>query len=169
MFMGLVGSYRSFIKNLSQISYMITLLQRNCKKFEWIEECAKSSEQLKQLLTSSLVLKIADPNKELVVFTIACKRGLGGVLMQEGQVVCYESRKLNECEQNYRTHDLELAVIIHALKMWRHYLLSNQFILRSDQNGLRYLFEQMNLNSRQARWLATINEFDFEIKYIKGK
>jgi len=66
-------------------------------------------------------------------------------------------------------HDLELAGIIHALKMWRHYLLDRRFLLLSDHNGLRYLFDQPNLNVRQARWLATLNEFEFEVMYIKGK
>jgi len=75
-------------------------------------------EQLKQLLTHAPVLKIADPNKEFVICTNACKRGLGGVLMQDGHVVFYESQKLNEHEQNYLMHDLELATIIHALNMW---------------------------------------------------
>jgi hypothetical protein len=89
----------------------------------WSPECEDSFQQLKQLLTNAPVLKIADPEKDFLVCTDACKEGLGGVLMQEGQVVCYESQKLNEHEKKYATHDLELAAIVHALKMWRHYLL----------------------------------------------
>eukprot|EP00253_Pinus_taeda_P013707 PITA_13707 len=89
--------------------------------------------------------------------------------MQEEQVVCYESRKLNVHEKNYLTCDLELAEIIHALKMWRNYLLGRRFVLMSDHSGLRYLFDQPNLNARQARWLATISEFEFEIRSMKGK
>ena len=84
-------------------------------------------------------------------------------------MVCYESLKLNEHEKNYSKHDLELVAITHALKMWRHYLLGRWFVLMSGHIGLRYLFDQLNLNARQARWFATINEFDFEIRYIKGK
>lgn len=68
--------------------------------------------------------------------------------MQDGNVVCYESGKLNKHEQNYSTHDLELALIMHALKMWRHYLLGMRFLLMSDHSGLRCLFDQMNLNTR---------------------
>ena len=67
------------------------------------------------------------------------------------------------------TRDLEWEAIIHALKMWRHYLLGRRFVLMNDHIGLTYLFDQSNLNVRQARWLTTINEFDFEIRYIKGK
>jgi len=91
-------------------------LQWKGKKFEWTEECEASFEQLKQLLTHAPVLKNVDPTKEFVVCTDACKRGLGGVLMQEGQVMYYESQKLNEHEHKYPKHDLELAMIIHALK-----------------------------------------------------
>ena len=84
-------------------------------------------------------------------------------------MACYESRKLNENEKNCLTHDLELAASIHALKMWRHYLLDRRFVLMSDHSGLRHLFDQPNMNAKQARWLPMINEFDFEIRYIKGK
>ena len=97
-FMGLAGYYRRFNGNLSWITYPITSSQRKGKKFEWTEECATSFEQLKQLLTNALVLKSVDPDKEFVVCADACKRELGGVLMKEGHVVCYESRKLNEHE-----------------------------------------------------------------------
>jgi len=68
--------------------------------------------------------------------------------MQDRQVVCYESWKLNEHEQNYLTHDLELEAMIYAVNMWRHYLLGRRFVLMSDHIGLRYLFDQPNLNSR---------------------
>jgi hypothetical protein len=67
------------------------------------------------------------------------------------------------------THDLELAAIVHALKMWRHYLLGRKFVLMTDHCGLQYLFDQPKLNARQARWMALLSEFDFEIKHIKGK
>jgi len=89
--------------------------------------------------------------------------------MQEGHVVCYDSRNLNKHKKKYMTHDLELAAIIHTLKMWRHYFLGRRFVLMSDHSGLRYLFDQPNLNVRKFTWLATLSEFDFEIRYIKGK
>jgi hypothetical protein len=89
--------------------------------------------------------------------------------MQGGNVVCYESRKLNEHEFNYVTHDLELAAIVHAFKMWRHYVLGRRFVLMTDHCGLRYIFDQPNLNAIQARWMALLSEFDFEIKHVKGK
>lgn len=168
-FMGLVGYYRRFVRNLLCIGYPITSLQRKGKNFEWTEECEASFEHLKQLLTHALVLKIENSYKEFVVCIDACKRGLDGFLMQEEKVVCYELRNLNEHDQNYPTHDLELTTIIHALKMWRHYLLGGRLTLMRDHSRLRYLFDQSNLKARQARWLATLSKFNFEMRYIKGQ
>ncbi len=143
-------------------------MHRKGKTFEWTEECATIFEKLKKI-TNASVLKIADLDKEFVVCKYACKRRLSGVMMWDGQVVCYVSRKLNEHEKNYVTHDLELEAIIHPLKTWRHYLLGRRFILLSDQSGLRYLFDQRNMNSRKIRWLDTLSEFDFKVRYIKAK
>lgn len=61
-------------------------------------------------------------------------------------MVCYESQKMNEHEKNYLTHDLQLATIIHALKMWRNYLVGRRFVLMSDHTGLRYLLDPLNMN-----------------------
>jgi hypothetical protein len=72
---------------------------------------------LKQLLTSASILRIVDPNEDYIVCTDACKEGLGGVLCENGYVICYESRKLREHERHYSTHDLDLEAIMHALKM----------------------------------------------------
>jgi hypothetical protein len=64
---------------------------------------------------------------------------------------------------------LELAAIVHALRKWRHYLMGKSFELRTDHNGMKYLFDQPNLNARQSRWLEFVSEYDFDIKHIKGK
>jgi hypothetical protein len=167
-FMGLAGYYRRFIKGFSKIECPITTLQKKGIKFTWTQKCEERFQTLKHLLTHAPVLKIADFEADFLVCTNACKEGLGGVLMQGESVVCYESRKLNEHEVNYVTHDLELAAIVHTLKMWRHYLLGRKFVLMTDHCGLRYLFGQTKFNAKQARWMA-LSEFDFEIKHIKGK
>jgi hypothetical protein len=115
------------------------------------------------------MLKIVDPNEIFLVCTDACKEGIGGVLMQNGHVIGYESRKLKEHERNYDTRDLELVSIIHALRMWRHYLMGKKFELRTNHIGLKYLFEQRTLNARQTIWMEFLSEYDFNIKHIKGK
>ena len=85
--------------------------------------CEESFQQLKNILTSAPVLKVVDADKYFVVCTDACVEGLGGILMQENHIICYESRNLKEHENKYATHVLELAAIVLALKMWRHYLM----------------------------------------------
>jgi hypothetical protein len=107
-FMGLAGYYRRFIAGFSKIAHPITSLQKKGIKFEWTTKCEESFQHLKYLLTSAPILKVADPDEDFVVCTDACKEGLGGVLTQNGHVICYESRKLKEHEINYATHDLEL-------------------------------------------------------------
>ena len=78
-------------------------------------------------------------------------------MTQEGHVIAYESRKLKIHEKNYATYDLELAVVIHALKMWHHHLIGRKFILMTDNKGLKYMLDQPNLNARQARWIAFLS------------
>jgi hypothetical protein len=114
-------------------------------------------------------LNVVDPDKNFTVCVDASKEGLGSVLTQEGHVIFYESQKLKGHERNYVTHDLELAVLIHALKMWRHYIMGRKFLLLIDNSGVKYLFNQPDLNAREARCLAFFSEFDFEVEHIKGK
>ena len=119
-FMGLVGYHRRFIKGFSKIGCPVTSLQKRGVKFTWTSECEEIFQELKYLLTHAPVLNIVDPDNDFLVCTNSCKEGLRGVLMQEERVISYESRKLDEHEINYVTHDLELATIVHDLKMWRH-------------------------------------------------
>ena len=113
------------------------------------------------------MLRIVDPNKDFAICTDACNDGMGGVLTQEGHVIAYDSRNIKIHAKNYATYDLDLAVVIHALKMWRHHLIGRKFMLMTDNKGLKYLLDQPNLNARQARWLDFLSEF--EIQHIKGK
>ena len=161
--------YQRFIEGFWRIVNPITSLQKKGKKFVWDQKCEEHFNKLKGFLTTTLILRITDPNKDFVVCTDACNDGLGGVLTQEGHVIAYESRKLKIHEKNYATYDLELASVIHALKMWCHHLIWRKFILMTDNKGLKYLLDQPNLNARQARWLAFLSEYDFEIQHIKGK
>jgi hypothetical protein len=89
--------------------------------------------------------------------------------MQEGSVVAYASRQLKTHEQNYPTHDLELAVMVHALKIWRHYLIGNKCEIYIDHKSLKYIFTQPDLNLRQGRWLELIKAYNVEIHYHPGK
>jgi len=111
------------------------------------------------------------PNlKELfVVYCDASKMGLGGVLMQNRQVVAYASRQFKVHEKNYPTHDLELAAVVFMFKISRHYLYGFRFEVFNDHKSLKYLFDQKELNMRQTRWLEFLKDYDFQLSYHPGK
>jgi hypothetical protein len=88
--------------------------------------------------------------------------------MQDGKVVSYASRQLRKHEENYPTHDLELATIVHALKIWRHYLIGHWCEIYSDHKSFKYIFTQTDLNMRQRRWLELIKDYDLGINYHPG-
>jgi len=90
-FMGLDGYYRRFIKGFSKLAHPITSLQKKGVKFDWTSKCEDNFQKLKEMLTSAPMLKITDPEGNFVVCTYACKKGIGGVLMQDGHVIRYES------------------------------------------------------------------------------
>ena len=116
--MGLASYYRIFVANFSKIAHPITSLQRKGKKFVWLEICEEAFQHLKECLTSAPVLAVPDPCKEFVVCKNYSLEGLGAILVEDGRVIAYESRKLKDHEVNYPTHDLELATIMHALTKW---------------------------------------------------
>ena len=93
----------------------------------------------------------------------------GCVLMQSKRVVAYGSRQLKNHEKNYPTHDLELATIVFALKIWRHYLYGERFKVFSDHKSLKYIFTQQNLNMRQRKWMDYLEDNDFTLHYHHGK
>ena len=96
-------------------------------KFKWDDLCEKAFQELKRRLTSAPILIVPEQRQRYTVYCDASRDGLGCVLMQSGKVVAYGSKHLKTHEQNYTTHDLELASIVFALKIWRHYLYGEQF------------------------------------------
>jgi hypothetical protein len=115
-FLGLVDYYRRFITNFSKILKQITELLKKGTKYVWSKDCDEAFQTLKKLLTTSLVLAQIDIAKPFDVYYDASVTGLGCVLMQEGRVISYSSRQLRRHEENYPTHDLELAAIVMALR-----------------------------------------------------
>ena len=133
------------------------------------EEFQRSFDKLKAFLTEAPVLTQPTCGKEYVIFSNSSLNGLGCVLMQEGKVVAYASRQLKSHEKNYPTHDLELAVIVFALKIWRLYLYGEKIFIYTDHKSLKYLPSQRKLNLRQQRWMKLIKDYDCVIDYHPGK
>ncbi|XP_060210606.1 uncharacterized protein LOC132637553 [Lycium barbarum] len=115
-FLGLAGYYRGFVKGFSIIASPVTKLLRKDVKFVWDDKCQESFEKLKSLLTQAPILTLPTEGKEYVIYSDASHHGLGCVLMQEGKVVVYASRKLKPYELNYPTHDLELTAVVLQVK-----------------------------------------------------
>jgi hypothetical protein len=145
-FLSLAGYYHRFIPNFSKIAKPITDLLKKEKKFVWNAERAEAFQTLKKLLTTSLVLAQPDITKSFDVYCNASSTGLGCILMQEGHMIVYSSHQLRPHEEHYSTHDLELAVVVHALRTWRHYLLENVAHIFTDHKSLKYFFTHANLN-----------------------
>ncbi|KAL4016708.1 hypothetical protein IC575_024365 [Cucumis melo] len=145
-FLRLVGYYRRFVENFSRIATPLTQLTRKGAPFVWSKACEDSFQNLKQKLVTAPVLIVPDGSGSFLIYSDASKKGLGCVLMQQGKVVAYASRQLKSHEQKYPTNDLELAAVVFALKIWRHYLYVDlrQRIIDAQSNDL-YLVEKRGL------------------------
>jgi len=108
-------------------------------------------QDLKKRLTSAPILALRTTDKDFVAYSDTSKSGLGCVLMQKGRIIAYASRQLKTHKRNYPTHDLELAVVVFVLKIWRHYLYGVHCEVFTDHQSLKYPFSQKELNLRQTR------------------
>jgi hypothetical protein len=168
-FLGLAGYYRRFITNFFRIAKPMTELLKKGVKYEWSQKCEDAFHALRQHLTIAPVLAQPDNTKPFEVYCDASGTGLGCVLMQDNRVIVYAPRAFWPHEQNYPTHDLELAAVVHALKLWRHYLMGAHCNIYTDHKSLKYIFTQADLNMRQRRWLELIKDYDLEVHYHPGK
>ncbi|WMV13769.1 hypothetical protein MTR67_007154 [Solanum verrucosum] len=148
-FMGLASYYRRFVKNFASIATHLTNLTKKEIPFEWTEKCEESFQKLKTFLTTAPILALPVEGKDFIVYCDACHFGLGVVLMQDKNVIAYVSRQLKVHERNYPTHDLELATVVFALKIWRHYLYGVKCEAFTDHRSLPHVFTQKDLNLRQ--------------------
>ncbi|KAL0556346.1 hypothetical protein IC582_004859 [Cucumis melo] len=133
------------------------------------ERPASATEELKKRLMRAPILTLPVTGKKYVIYCDASRQGLGCVLVQEGKVIAYTSRQLKKHECNYPTHDLELAAVVLALKIWRHYLFGKKCHIFTNHKSLKYIFDQKELNLRQRRWLELIKDYDCTIEYHLGK
>jgi hypothetical protein len=147
----------------------MTELLKKGVNYEWSQKCEDAFHTLRQHLTTTLVLAQPDNTKSFEVYCDASGTGLGCVLMQDNRVIAYASRALRPHEQNYPTHDLVLAAVVHTLKIWRHYLMGAHYNIYTDHKSLKYIFTQADLNMRQRRWLELIKDYDLEVHFHPGK
>ena len=127
---------------------MTELLKKDVK-FKWDAKCDEAFHTLRAHLTTAPVLAQPDNSKSYNVYCEASGTGLGCVLMQDNRVIAYACQALRPHELNYPTHYLELAAVIHALKIWRHYLMGTHCNIFTYHKSLKYIFTQSELNMRQ--------------------
>ena len=171
-FLGLCNYYRRFIKNFSKIAAPLHQLTHKNTSFLWTKETEESFERLKTLLCSSPILGYPQSEGQYILDTDASDIGVGGVLSQiqgeETRVLAYASKKLDVHQTRYSTTRKELLAVITFITQFRHYLLGQKFILRTDHSSLRWLFSFKDPQGQIARWLEVLSQYDFEIHHRKG-
>ncbi|KAH9750077.1 Endonuclease [Citrus sinensis] len=168
-FLGLVNYYRRFIKGYSAKAAPLTDMLKKNRTWHWSEECQRAFEELKKAISEEPVLALPDHTKPFEVQTDASDFAIGGVLMQEGHPIAFESRKLNDTERRYTVQEKEMTTIIHCLRVWRHYLLGSHFTIMTDNVATSYFQTQKKLSPKQARWQDFLAEFDYRLEYKPGK
>ena len=168
-FLGLVGYYRLFIKDFFWLAAPMTRLNRKGVKFEWDDLCEKAFQELKRRLTIAPILIVLEQGQRYTVYCDASRDEPRCVLMQAKRVIAYDSRQLKNHEQNYSTHDLELAVIVSVLNILSHYFYGERFEVFSDHKSLKYIFTQQDLKMSQRRWIEYLEDYDFTLHYHPGK
>ncbi len=168
-FLGLANYYRRFIQGYSSITVPLTDLLKKGRAWEWTDRCQAAFNRLKRAVTEEPVLVLPDFGKPFEVETDASDFAIGGVLMQEGHPVAFESRKLNNAERRYTVQEKEMTAVVHCFRTWRHYLLGSHFVIRTDNVATSYFQTQKKLTPKQARWQDYLAEFHYDMEYKPGK
>src|SRR5258705_8935630 len=163
---------RRFVPQYAERTVALTHLLRDDVVFEWGEAQKEAFAFLKHSLTTAPVLRIFEPRLETLVRVDASSRGIGAVWAQVDNVgerpIVYSSRKLTTTEEGWSTYELELLSVVHALKLWRRYLLGRHFKLFTDNKSVSYLQEQKIMQPKWSRWFQFLQNYDFSIQHIKG-
>ncbi|GJT65501.1 putative reverse transcriptase domain-containing protein [Tanacetum coccineum] len=142
---------------------------KSCRLLSKGEKEENAFQLIKQKLCSAPILALPEGSEDFVVYYDASHKGLGAVLIQREKVIAYASRQLKIHEKNYTTHDLELGLVVFALKIWRHYLYGTKCTMFIDHKSLQHILDQKELNMRQRRWLELLSDYDCDIRYHPGK
>ena len=175
-FLGMAGYYRKFCKNFSGIAEPLTNLLKKSTKFKWNDKCQDAFDRLKAILKSAPVLLAPDFDKCFKLAVDASDVGIGAVLLREDNngidhPVCYFSKKFNKHQKNYSTIEKECLALILAIQQFEVYLTSSTspIVVFSDHNPLSFLHKLKNKNQRLLRWSLLLQEFNLDIRHIKGK
>ena len=147
---------------------MSDLLKKGASQ-EWDEPCHQAFEELKSKLSSPPMLKFPEFDKPFEVHMDASDFAIGGVLMQDRRPIAYESKKLDGCQRRWPTHEKELFVVVHCLKMWQHYLGLHKTKVYTDNVSLKYFETQAQVNAKQLRWHDTLALMNVDLIHKPGR
>jgi transposase InsO family protein len=135
-------------------------------KWNWTEECQRSFEEMKRVMSKETLLAFPDFEDTFHIYTDASDYQLGAVIMQKGKPLAFYSRKLNAAQKRYTTGEQELLSIVETLKEFRNILLGQKLVVHTDHKNIIY----GNLtNDRIARWRLLLEEFGPEYVHVKGQ
>lgn len=167
-FLGLTGYYRKFIRGYGIIAAPLTnMLKKN--EFRWTLEATDAFNNLKRAMTEPPVLVLLDFSKPLIIECDASGRGIGAVLMQESRPIAFLSQALKGRTLGLSIYERELLAQVLSVQKWRPYLLGHHFLVRTDQQSLKFLLERQIGTPNQQKWLAKLLGYDFEVEYKKGR
>ncbi|KAL2226832.1 UNVERIFIED_CONTAM: Retrovirus-related Pol polyprotein from transposon [Sesamum indicum] len=167
-FLGLTGYYRRFIQGYGVISKPLTSLLKK-DSFEWNEDAEMAFNHLKELMVSAPVLAMPDFSQPFIVETDASGKGIGVVLMQGGKPISYLSKALAPKNLGLSTYEKEFLALLLAVTRWRHYLLGNHFIIKTDQKSLKHILDQRINSVLQQKGVTKLLGLSYEVQYKKGK
>ncbi|KAL3866009.1 hypothetical protein ACJMK2_043350 [Sinanodonta woodiana] len=175
-FLGMAGYYRKFCSNFSIVAEPLTNLLTKKSKFCWTQKCQEGFDKLKAILKAAPVLAAPNFGQSFKLSVDASDVGVGAVLIQDDKQgiehpVCYFSKKLNKHQRNYSTIEKECLALILALQHFEVYLSSapSSIIVFSDHNPLTFIGKMKNNNQRLLRWSLLLQEYNLDIRHIKGK
>ncbi|KMT15603.1 hypothetical protein BVRB_3g059490 [Beta vulgaris subsp. vulgaris] len=161
-FLGLANYYRKFIVGYAKKVATLTDLLKKEQGWDWTDECDAAFRDINQAIVSEPALKFPVFYRHFKVNVDASDRAIGGVLIQDGHPVAFESRKLEGVEQRYTTHEKEMVAVMHCLRVWREYLLGPKFIVKTYNLANTCFKMQLKLSLKQAQWQEFLGEYDFE-------
>jgi transposase InsO family protein len=168
-FLGLAGFYRRFIPSFATVLSPLYDLLKGGVRWSWGDKEETAFEEIKRRLCDQpVVLRLPIQGVEFEISTDASDLGLGAILSQDGQVVEYASRRLNDAERNYSTTEKELLAIVWAVEKWRQYLFAHSFTVITDHRPITYLKTMKEPKGRVARWVARLQEYEINIRYRRG-
>ncbi|GJU12571.1 putative reverse transcriptase domain-containing protein [Tanacetum coccineum] len=156
--------HEEHLKEILELLKKAELYAKFSKCEFWLPKEA-AFQLLKQKLCSAPILALPEGSEDFIIYCDASNKGLGIVLMQREKVIAYASCQLKIHDKNYTTHDLELGVVVFALKIWRHYLYGTKCTVFTDHKSLQHILDQKELNMKKCRWLELLNNYDCEIRY----